>query len=128
MRAAASNCSHDAAAQEEWQNQKVRDWLLAILRFAVTLEQTDRVTVLVMAKEMDRSGSRVDQTPFAFFVRTSTEFCNAIAYKGDPNRVGALRDHLRRIGDLRLRRALEAAIEFDQAGQSRADDPGGKDD
>ena len=43
-------------------------WLLAILRFAVTLEQTDRATVVTI--EMDGSGSR-DQSAFAFFVRTS---------------------------------------------------------
>ena len=40
-------------AAHEWRTKKVRDWLLAILRFAVTLEQTDRTSVLAMAEEMD---------------------------------------------------------------------------
>jgi hypothetical protein len=102
----------DMAAQEEWRTMKVRDWLLATLRFAVTLEQTDRDTVLAIAKDMDRSGSRVASTAFAFFIRTSTELCNAIVDKGDPKRVATLRRHLRRIGDHRLRRALEAVIGF----------------
>jgi hypothetical protein len=73
----------DAAAHEERRTKKVRDWLLAILRFAVTLEQADRATVVTMAKEMDGFGSR-DQTAFAFFVRTSSEFCNA---EGDCTRL-----------------------------------------
>ena len=37
-----------------WRTKKVGDCLLAILRFAVTLEQTDRTSVLAMAEEMDR--------------------------------------------------------------------------
>ena len=91
---------------------KVRDWLLATLRFAVTLEQTDRATVLAIAKNMDQSGSRLASTAFAFFIRTSTELCNAIADKDDPKRVATLRSHLERIDDHRLQRAFEAAIEF----------------
>ena len=91
---------------------KVRDWLLATLRFAVTLEQTDRATVLAIAKNMDRSESRIASTAFAFFIRTSTELCNAVADKDDPKRVATLRSHLERIDDRRLQRAFEAAIEF----------------
>ena len=105
----------EAAAQGERRTKQVREWLLAILRFAVTLEQTDRATLVAMAKELDRSGSRGDQTAFAFFVRTSTTFCNAVADKDDPKRVATLRHHLSRIDDHRLRRALEAAIEFEQS-------------
>ena len=102
----------DMAAQGEWRTMKVRDWLLATLRFALTLEQTDRATVLAIAKNMDRSGSRLASTAFAFFIRTSTELCNAIADKDDPKRVATLRSHLERIDDHRLQRAFEAAIEF----------------
>ena len=105
----------DLIAREERRTKKVRDWLLAILRFAVTLEQADRTTVLAIADEMDRSGFRVDNTAFAFFAKTSTELCNAIADRNDPRRVATLSRHLRRIDDHRLHRALEAAIEFEQA-------------
>jgi len=42
----------DLTARDEW----VRNWLLAILRFAVTLQQADRAGVLAMAKDMDRRG------------------------------------------------------------------------
>ena len=103
----------DLIARDEWRSKKVRDWLLAILRFAVTVEQNDRAIVLAIAKEMDRSG--LHATAFAFFVRTSTELCNAIADRNDPRRVATLSSHLRRIDDHRLRRALEATIKFEQA-------------
>lgn len=99
----------DVIAREK----RVRDWLLAILRFAVTAEQNDRAIVLAIAKDMDLSG--LHATAFAFFARTSTELCDAIADRNDPRRVATLSRHLRRIDDHRLRRALEAAIEFEQA-------------
>jgi hypothetical protein len=101
----------DMFAQDKW----VRDWLLAILRFAMTLEQADRAVVLAMAKDMDRSGLRVASTAFGFFARTSTEFCDAIADRHDPERAATLSRHLRRIEDRRLRRVLAVAIDFDQA-------------
>jgi hypothetical protein len=94
--------------RDEW----VRDWLLAILRFAVTLEQADRAVVLARAKEMDRCSVGFVSTAFAFFARTSTELCDAIADRGNPKSVTTLRRHLERIDDRSLRRALEGAIEF----------------
>jgi hypothetical protein len=105
----------DLIAREARRTQKLNDWLLAILRFAVTLEQIDRATVLAIAKDMDRAGSSVGSIAFAFFARTSTELCNAIADRNDPRRVATLSRHLRRIDDYRLRRALEAATKFEQA-------------
>ena len=101
----------DLIAREERQAQKVRDWLLAIVRFAVTLEQADRITVLAIADEMDRSGFCVDNTAFAFFARTSTALNNAIANQDDPQRIAIFRRHLSKIDDRRLRRALAAAID-----------------
>ena len=98
-------------ARDRW----VRDWLLAILRFAVTLEQADRTVVLAMAKDIDRSGLRGASTAFGFFARTSAELCDAIAERNDPRRLTILRRHLPRIEDRRIRRALEAAIEFEHA-------------
>ena len=58
-----------------------RDWLLAILHFAITLERNDRANVMAMARELDRPGTGEVATTFAFFARTSFEFCNAIADK-----------------------------------------------
>ncbi|HET7166726.1 MAG TPA: hypothetical protein VFI94_16450 [Pseudolabrys sp.] len=91
---------------------KARDWLFTILRFAVTLERNDRAAVLAIAQELDRPGMGEAEAPFAFFTRTSFEFCNAIADKSDPNRIAVLRRQLSRIDDHRLRRALEGAIDI----------------
>ena len=89
---------------------KARDWLLTILRFAVTLERNDRAAVLAMARELDRPGVGEAEATFAFFTRTSFEFCNAIADKSDPNRIAVLRRNLARIDDHRLKNALEGAM------------------
>lgn len=103
----------DAIAQQASRTKMVRDWLLAILRFAVTLEQADRAAVMTVADEMDRLGRYAeDQPKFEFFGKTSFELCAAISDRTDPNTNSVLRVHLKRIEDLRLRRALEAAIEF----------------
>ena len=95
--------------------KKAKDWLLAILRFAITLERNDRAAVLAMARELDRPGIGEAMTTFAFLTRTSFEFCNAIANKNDPNRGVVVRRQLARIEDLPLRRALEAAIDLEPA-------------
>jgi hypothetical protein len=102
-------------AEENWSSTKVRDWLFARLRFAVSLDQSDRTNVLLMADEMDRLGLRVDRAGFTFFVRTSTEFCDAIAHKEDPERVATLRRHLRMIDDHRLRKALAAVADLESS-------------
>jgi hypothetical protein len=94
---------------------KARDWLLTILRFAVTLERNDRAAVLAMARELDRPGMGEAEATFAFFTRTSFEFCNAIADKSDPNRIAVLRRNLARIDDHRLKNALEGAVELEPA-------------
>lgn len=97
-----------------------RDWLLAILHFAITLERSDRANVMAMARELDRPGTGEVATTFAFFARTSFEFCNAIADKNDPNRIAVFRRNLARIDDPRLKNALEAAIELEPAAMQSA--------
>jgi hypothetical protein len=97
-----------------------RDWLLAILRFAVTLERNDRAAVLALARGLDRPGMGEAEATFAFFARTSFEFCNAIADKNDPNRIAVLWRNLARIDDHRLKNALEAAIELEPAAMQAA--------
>jgi hypothetical protein len=106
----------DLVDRDAWRARKIRDWLLAILCFAVTLEQADKATVLAIADEMDRSGFRVDNTAFAFFARTSTALCRAIADQDDPQRNVILRRHINRIDDSRIRRALAAAIDLQPTG------------
>ena len=98
----------------EWSARTLRAWQLAILRFAVTLDNADRLAVMAIANEIDRLGSRHDGKPdFSFFRRTSSELCAAILR---PNELSStlLRQYLARIDDDRLKRVFAATIETDQ--------------
>ena len=56
----------------EWHAKTLRAWQLAILRFAVTLDNADRLAVMAIASEIDRLGPEQDGKPdFGFFRRTS---------------------------------------------------------
>ena len=104
----------DSSAQAECRTKTVRDWLLAILRYAVTLHDADRSAVLVIAEEIDKLGSHAEEPPaFKFFRRTSIELCSAILDAQNSNKSAVLHLHLKRIDDCRLRRAFEAAIDED---------------
>ena len=108
----------DSVVQVDCRTKKVRDWLLALLRYAVTLHDVDKSAVLVIAEEIDKLGSRAeDQSAFTFFRRTSADLCSAILDKQNSKTSAVLRLHLKRIDDSRLRRAFEAAIEFGDASQ-----------
>ena len=88
----------------------LRAWQLAILRYAVTLDDADRENVLALAREIDRSGDESRREPtLHFFRRTSTELCSAILTEND----GAdkiVRRFLAEIDDPRLKRAIAAAV------------------
>jgi hypothetical protein len=93
----------------------LRAWQLALLRFAVTLDNADRLTVLMIAAEIDRRGPKQDGKPeFRFFRNTSAELCAAIQR---PNELTStvLREYLARIDDDRLRHIFAAAVEVDGA-------------
>ena len=110
---------YDGLERNGWQADKVRDWLLAIVRYAITLDQADRHTVLAIAQEMDGLGFLPGRSAFSYFVRTSTDVCRAIADRDDPGRTAILRRHLATIGDRRLRRTTAAAIDLEGAQQVR---------
>jgi hypothetical protein len=106
-----------SAPGSDWHARTLRAWQLAILRFAVTLDNADRLAVMAIASEIDRLGPQDDGKPhFGFFRRTSAELCAAIL---QPNELtpALLRQYLAWIDDDRLKRAFAAAIE---AGQPRA--------
>ena len=110
-------------AQKGWEARAVRAWHLAVLRFAVTLENADRLAVLAIAAEIDRLGpSHGGRPAFGFFRRTSAELCAAIL---EPNELSSavLRQHLARIDDDRLKRVFAAAIEADQPKASSVSKP-----
>ena len=98
----------------EWHARTLRAWQLAILRFAVTLDNADRLAVMAIASEIDGLARRHDGKPdFDFFRRTSAELCAAILR---PNELTAalLRQYLARIDDDRLKRVFAATIDTDQ--------------
>jgi hypothetical protein len=88
----------------------VREWLLLLLRFAVTLEPSDRSATLAMGDELDSLGMRWRPAAPRFFQRTSEEVCEAILMAGARHNNLVLRRHIARIGDPRLRRAFQAAV------------------
>jgi hypothetical protein len=91
----------------------LRAWQLAILRFAVTLDNSDRLAVMAIASEIDRLDPQQQGKPdFNFFRRTSAELCAAILQPGE-SAAALLRDYIAQIDDDRLKRAFEAAIEED---------------
>src|SRR5664279_4346570 len=101
-------------SESDWNARTVRAWQLAVLRFAVTLDNADRLAVMAVASEMDRLGPRQDGKPdFSFFRRTSAELCATIL---QPNELtGALlRQYLARIDDDRLKRVFAATIDADR--------------
>jgi len=100
--------------EKEWHARTLRAWQLALLRFAVTMDNADRLAVMASAGEIDRLAPERDGKPdFDFFRRTSAELCAAILR---PNELTAtvLRQYLARIDDDRLKRVFSAAIEADQ--------------
>jgi hypothetical protein len=98
----------------EWNARTLRFWQLAILRFAVTLDNADRMAVMAIANEIDGLGSQHDGEPdFRFFRRTSTELCAALL-RPNEHTPTVLRQYLARIDDDRLKRVFAATIETDE--------------
>jgi hypothetical protein len=87
----------------------VREWLLLLLRFAITRQPSDRSAVCVMAEHLDSLGRQWTPSAFHFFHRTSEEVCRAIV-AGDGENESIIRRHIARIDNLRLQRAFLAAV------------------
>jgi hypothetical protein len=99
----------------EQHTKMLRSWQLAILRFAVTLDNADRLGVLAIANEIDRLGRHHEQAPdFYFFRRSSAELCAAILRRNERSEA-ILQQYLGRIDEARGKRAFAAAIEIAQA-------------
>jgi hypothetical protein len=99
----------------DWHDRMLRAWQLALLRFAVTRDNVDRLNVMAIAQEMDQGGrSHGARTEFNFFRKTTADLCTSIPRQNDC--AGALlRQYLARIEDARLRRAFASAVGMDQA-------------
>src|SRR6266446_7107823 len=99
----------------EW-HSRLRARQLALLRFAVTLDNTDRMNVMAIAGEIGRGGggSEVPAT-FSFFRKSSADLCTSILRQTE-SADAILQQYLARIEDARLKRAFASAIEMaDQA-------------
>jgi hypothetical protein len=113
---------------DEWHARTLRAWQLAILRFAVTLDDADRLAILAIAHQIDGLAPKRDGRPdFNFFRRTSAELCAAILRPGELTAT-LLRQYLVRIDDDRLRRAFAAAVEVSQPKVSSVNKPIKRDD
>lgn len=98
-----------------WHARTVRAWLLAMLRFATTLDDNDKLMVFAAAAEIDKLNScRADRSGFKFFHRTSAEVCAAIANPRQAGNVTVLRRHLERIKEERIKRALMGVLEIEE--------------
>ncbi|WP_245452864.1 hypothetical protein [Bradyrhizobium sp. C9] len=95
----------------EPESKLLRAWQLAVLRFAVTLDDDDRMHALGVAGEVDRLGG-ADDDAFHFFRRATAELCAAISGRG-ADRDDVIRRFLAQIDNVRLKRAIEAAIARD---------------
>jgi hypothetical protein len=100
----------DVATPHDWQARKVKNWLLAISRFSLTLGSGHELAVMAMADEIGRLGFIGKRPSFSFFQRTSIELCNAIKDGEYLGRKQILRSHLARIDEHRLLRAFCAAV------------------
>ncbi|MBR1207605.1 hypothetical protein JQ562_33710 [Bradyrhizobium sp. AUGA SZCCT0051] len=96
----------------EPESKLLRAWQLAVLRFAVTLDDDDRMHALGVAGEVDRLGGAADDA-FHFFRRTTAELCAAISGRG-ADQDAVIRRFLAEIDNVRLKRAVEAAIAKDR--------------
>jgi hypothetical protein len=56
-----------AIGSHDWRDRKVREWLLLLLRFAVTRELSDQSAALTSADELDSLGVRWRPTGPIFF-------------------------------------------------------------
>jgi hypothetical protein len=100
--------------QNEWHAWMIRAWHLAILRFALTLDNADRLGVFAIAAEIDRlGGSRDEKRQFGFFRKTSTELCLSMLRRSQ-TADATVRRYLADINDSRLKRVLAAAIAIEQ--------------
>ena len=99
---------------QDWPAERIREWLLRLLRFAVTRDAKDEAAALAMGDEIDAIGQRWRPPGPTFFRRTTDEVCKAITAPDGVERATILKKHLVRIDDARMRRAFAAATEVER--------------
>jgi hypothetical protein len=97
---------------QDWAARQVREWLLLLLRFAITSDPKDLSATLALADEIDARGLGWRPSAPSFFRRTSNDVCKAITALDDPKRAAILKRHLARIDSPVLKRAFRADVNF----------------
>jgi len=105
---------------QDWRAGRIREWLLLLLRFAITCDPKDPAAACSMADEIDALGHQSRPSAPTFFRRTSGEVCEAINALEDPRRITILKKHIARIDDPRLRRAFQAAVDLERGSRPAA--------
>src|SRR5262249_16622901 len=91
-------------------------WHLAILRFAMTRENAERLAVFAVANEIDGLGRQHANRTFEFFRKTSAKLSAAILSRDEAAEV-LLRQYLAQVGDVQSRRTLGAALKIELPNQ-----------
>ena len=110
-----------AADLQDGRAKQVHEWLLSLLRFAITRDPEDELAVLMMANGIDSLGRQWGRAAPTFFRRSSGEVCKAITAASDPERAAILERHVLRIEHLGLRRAFQAAVHSEAWAQQAPD-------
>jgi hypothetical protein len=105
---------------QDWRAGRIREWLLLVLRFAITCDAKDQAAAFAMADEIDALGHQSRPSAPTFFRRASGEVCEAINALEDPRRITILKKHIARIDDPRLRRAFQAAVDLERGSRPAA--------
>ena len=111
---AGPSAAGDVGDLQNGQAKQVREWLFLLLRFAITRHPEDELAVLMTAKGIDLLGQQWGRAAPSFFRRSSDEVCKAITALDDPRREAILKQHIRRIEHLGLRRAFQAAVHSEE--------------
>jgi hypothetical protein len=79
----------DRPTIDEKNRQKIDDWLLVLLRFAITRDTADRTAGVEFARLLD-AGETGAMRSATFFARTTVELCQAIG-ENDRSQISILR-------------------------------------
>jgi hypothetical protein len=112
---------------QDWRAGRIREWLLLLLRFAITCDPKDQAAAFAVADELDALGHQWRPSAPSFFRRTSSEVCKMIIALDDPRRITILKKHIARIDDPRLRRAFQAAVGIERKSASADSKKNGRD-
>jgi hypothetical protein len=110
LAAARPSAAGSVVAAQDGAAKQVREWLLLLLRFAITQDPEDRLAVLLMANGFDHLARQCRRSAPTYFRRSSREICDAITTLDDPRREAILDGHIAQIGHPGLRRAFQAAV------------------